>query len=129
MDVCWRVRKTRPVVPTVLIVDDDPSCREAARMVLAARGFRVVGEADGAVQGLALARQIRPDVVLLDMHLRDGDGVAVAERLSATGTCRIVLTSSDRDAASERLVRSCGAAGFVSKEDLAGPALGAYLGC
>jgi DNA-binding NarL/FixJ family response regulator len=96
-------------------------------MVLAARGFRVVGEADGAVQGLALARQMRPDAVLLDVYLRDGDGVAVAERLSATGRCRVVLTSSDRNAGLDQLVRSCGAAGFVSKEDLAGPALNAYL--
>jgi len=115
------------VVRTVLIVDDDSSFREAARNLLAARGFRVVGEADGAVQGLALARQMRPDAVLLDVYLRDGDGIAVAERLSATGGCRVVLTSSDRHAAPDRLVSSCGAAGFVSKENLAGPALKAYL--
>jgi DNA-binding NarL/FixJ family response regulator len=127
MDACRRARKTGPVVRTVLIVDDDPSFRDAARAVLAARGFRVVGEADGAVQGLALARRMRPDAVLLDVYLRDGDGVAVAERLSATGGCRVVLTSSDRDAAPDRVVRSCGAAGFLSKEDLAGAALTAYL--
>jgi DNA-binding response OmpR family regulator len=115
------------VVRTVLIVDDDPSYREAARMVLTARGFRVIGEADGAVQGLALARQIRPDAVLLDVYLGDGDGVAVAERLSATSGCRVVLTSSDRDAVPDRLVRSCGAVGFVPKENLAGVALKHYL--
>ena len=115
------------MVRTVLIVDDHPSVREAARIVLAARGFRVVGEADGAVQGLALARELRPDAVLLDVNLPDGDGVSVAERLCATGGCRVVLTSSDKDAAPERLVRSSGAAGFVAKENLAGPALEAYL--
>ncbi|MBV9592491.1 MAG: response regulator transcription factor [Actinobacteria bacterium] len=115
------------MVRTVLIVDDDRSCRDAARIVLAARGFHVLGEADGAVQGLALARQLRPDAVLLDVYLRDGDGVAVAKRLSATGGCRVVLTSSDRHAAPDRLVSSCGAAGFVPKENLAGPALKAYL--
>jgi DNA-binding NarL/FixJ family response regulator len=70
---------------------------------------------------------MRPDAVLLDVYLRDGDGVAVAARLAATGGCRVVLTSSDRHAASNRLVRSCGAAGFVSKENLAGAALKAYL--
>lgn len=127
MDTCWRAHNTWLVVRTVLIVDDDPSFREAARMVLVARGLRVVGEADGAVKGLALARHMRPDAVLLDVNLPDGDGVAVAERLSATGGCRVVLTSSDGHAAPARLVRSCGAAGFVSKENLAGPALKAYL--
>ena len=115
------------MVRTVLIVDDDPSCRDAARAVLVARGFRVVAEADGAVQGLALASRIRPDAVLLDVYLRDGDGVAVAERIAAAGGCRVVLTSSDANAAPDRLVRSCGAAGFVSKDNLAGPALKAYL--
>jgi len=116
-----------PVARTVLIIDDDPSFREAARMVLAARVCRVVGEAGGALQGLALVRQMRPDAVLLDVNLPDGDGIAVAERLSATGGCRVVLTSSDATAAPDRLVRSSGAAGFVAKENLAGPALKAYL--
>ena len=115
------------MVRTVLIVDDDPSFREAARIVLAARGFRVVGEAEGAAEGLALAGRVRPDAVLLDVYLPDGDGVAVAERLSATGGCRVVLTSGDRDAVPDRLVTSCGADGFVSKENLAGPALTTYL--
>lgn len=112
---------------TVLIIDDDPSFREAARTLLTARGFHVVGEADDASRGLARVQQMRPDAVLVDVNLPDGDGVAVAERLSATGGCRVVLTSSDRDAAPDRLVRSSGAAGFVSKEDLAGPGLKAYL--
>ena len=127
MDACPRVRKTGPVVRTVLIVDDDPSCREAARIVLAARGFQVVGEAGGAIQGLALARQMRPDAVLLDINLPDGDGFEVADRLSATEQCRVLLTSSDPAAAPDGLVRSSGAAGFISKENLAGPALTAYL--
>ena len=127
MDACWQLQKTGPVVRTVLIVDDDPSYREAARMVLTARGLRVIAEADGAVQGLALARQMRPDAVLLDVYLPDGDGVALAERLSATSGCRVVLTSSDRDAVPDRLVRSSGAVGFVPKENLAGVALKLYL--
>ena len=112
---------------TVLIVDDDPSFREAARLALAARGLRVVGEAGGALQCLALVRQMRPDAVLLDINLPDGDGVAIAHRLSAIGGCRVVLTSSDATAAPDRLVSSSGAAGFVAKENLAGPALKAYL--
>ena len=127
MEARSHVRKTGHVVRTVLIVDDDPSCRDAARMVLTARGFRVIAEADGAVQGLALARQMRPDAVLLDVYLADGDGVAVAKRLSATSGCRVVLTSSDRDAVPDRLVRSSGAVGFVPKENLAGVALKLYL--
>jgi DNA-directed RNA polymerase sigma subunit (sigma70/sigma32) len=56
MDVRWRVQKTGRVVRPVLIIDDDWSFREAAGMVLAARGFRVIAR-----QGTALAELIADD--------------------------------------------------------------------
>jgi DNA-binding NarL/FixJ family response regulator len=111
----------------VLIVDDDPSFRSAALGLLAARGYQVVGEAGCGADGLALASEIRPDSVLLDVNLPDADGVAVAARLTVAGGARVLLTSSDSTAVSERLMRSCGAVGFVAKEDLADAALDAYL--
>ena len=120
-----RVRRLPEV--TVLIVDDDPSFRRSARGLLAARGYQVVGEADCGAAGLALASTIRPDAVLLDVNLPDGHGLAVAARLAAAGGSRVLLTSSDRAAAPERLMRSCGAVGFVAKEDLADAALDTYL--
>jgi len=63
----------------------DPSFRSSARVLLAARGYQVVGEADCGTDGLALASEIRPDAVLLDVNLPDGDGPAVAARLIAAG--------------------------------------------
>jgi len=62
----------------ILIVDDDPSFRSSARILLAVRGYQVVGEADCGEEGLALASAIRPDAVLLDVNLPDGDGLAMA---------------------------------------------------
>lgn len=111
----------------VLIVDDDPSFRTAALGLLAARGYQVVGEAGCGAQALVLACAICPDAVLLDVNLPDGDGLAVAARLTAAGGPRVLLTSSDSRAAPERLVRSCGAVGFLAKEDLADAALDTYL--
>jgi DNA-binding NarL/FixJ family response regulator len=64
---------------------------------------------------------------LLDMNLPDADGLTVAARLTAAVGARVLLTSSDSTAVPERLVRSCGAAGFLAKEDLADAALDAYL--
>ena len=103
---------------TILIVDDDPQFRRVAAELLADRGYRVVGEAGSAEEGLALALKVRPDAVLLDVQLPDGDGLSVAASLSADGGPRVLLTSSDAGAATARLVRASGAAGFVAKADL-----------
>lgn len=111
----------------ILIVDDDPSFRSSASILLAVRGYQVVGEADRADAGLALASAIRPDAVLLDVNLPDGDGLATAARLTAAGGPRVLLTSSDPTVAREDLIRTSGAVGFVAKEDLADAALDTYL--
>jgi DNA-binding NarL/FixJ family response regulator len=111
----------------VLIVDDDPPFRAAALSLLAARGYQVVGEAASGAEGLTLASAIYPDAVLLDVNLPDGDGLAVAARLTAAGGARVLLTSSDSRPAPERLMRSSGAVGFLAKEDLADAALETYL--
>ena len=112
---------------TILIVDDDPAFRSLARTLLTARGYRVIGEAEGVDDGLAVATEMRPDAVLLDVNLRDGDGLELAGRLTREGGPRVLLTSSDATAAPERLVRRSGAVGFVAKEELARSALDAYL--
>jgi two-component system nitrate/nitrite response regulator NarL len=112
---------------TILIVDDDPSFRSSARILLAVRGYRVVGEAGRGDEALAIASVTCPDAVLLDVDLPDSDGLAVAARLTAAAGPRVLLTSSDPTAAPDHLLRSSGAVGFVAKEDLADAALDAYL--
>src|SRR5829696_4465444 len=73
------------VEPTVLIVDDHPGFRSAARALLEADGFDVVGEAADGESALAAAERLRPGLVVLDIQLPDLDGFVVAERL-ATGS-------------------------------------------
>jgi DNA-binding NarL/FixJ family response regulator len=96
-------------------------------MLLAVRGYQIVGEADCGADGLALASATSPDAVLLDVVLPDIDGLAVAARLTAAGGPRVLLTSSDPTAAPDRLIRRSGAVGFIAKEDLADAALDTYL--
>ena len=67
---------------TVLIVDDHPSFRASARVLLEAEGFDVIGEAADGASGIAEAQRLRPDLVLLDVQLPDIDGFDVASRLS-----------------------------------------------
>ena len=112
---------------TVLIVDDDAHFRRVAGELLADRGYRVVGEAGSAANAMAQAEELRPDAVLVDVNLPDGDGLSVAARLSGNGGPRVLLTSTDASATTGRLVRGSGAAGFVPKADLTNAALDRYL--
>jgi DNA-binding NarL/FixJ family response regulator len=108
----------------VLVVDDHPSFRRCAQRLLTAEGFEVVGEAEDGATALALAGEVAPDFVLLDIQLPDIDGFEVASRLlERHPDLPIVLVSSrDRDAYGARIEAS-GALGFVSKADLSRAAL------
>jgi DNA-binding NarL/FixJ family response regulator len=115
-------------VPTVLIVDDHPSFRASARALLEAEGFEVVGEAENGVQALRVAKEVRPEVVLLDVQLPDFDGFEVAARLMANGNGPAIVLTSSRDGSDfGHLVADSGAIGFVPKAELSGEALAALL--
>ena len=65
--------------PTILIVDDHPSFRASARVVLESDGFSVVGEAADGASALEECCRLRPQVVLLDVQLPDIDGFDVCD--------------------------------------------------
>ena len=109
---------------SVLIVDDHPSFRATARLLLESEGFHVVGEAADGAAGLRDARALEPDLVLLDVQLPDIDGFEVAAQLTGTGDGpAVVLTSSRDEADFGPLVAASGARGFVAKAELSGAAL------
>ena len=114
---------------TVLIVDDHPSFRATARALLETEGFHVVGEATDGTEALAKARELDPDLVLLDVQLPDLDGFEVANRLRANDDRPVVVLVSSRDAGDYGdLIPACGASGFVAKGELSGAAVRALLG-
>jgi DNA-binding NarL/FixJ family response regulator len=116
---------------TVLIVDDHPSFRATARMLLEAEGYDVVGEAPDGHTALECAGRLAPQVVLLDVNLPDLDGFAVASRLTAAGATgahpQVVLISSRDGSDYGPLVLASGARGFIPKGELSGAALEAVL--
>jgi DNA-binding NarL/FixJ family response regulator len=113
---------------TVLIVDDHASFRKAARLLLEFEGYRVVGEAADGHGALSAARDLLPEMVLLDVQLPDLDGFDVAARMTAeTGAPAVILTSSHDGEDFGVLIRRSGARGFIPKAELSGARLAALL--
>ena len=110
---------------TVVIVDDHARFRRSARRLLELEGFDVVGEAVDGASALAEVRRLRPDLALVDVGLPDMSGFEVAECVGAT--TQVVLVSSRAYDDAGRRARSCGAVGFVPKDELAGDTLVALI--
>jgi DNA-binding NarL/FixJ family response regulator len=113
---------------TALIVDDHEGFRESARSLLALAGVEVVGEAFDGQGGLALARELAPDLVLLDISLPDMSGFVVAEELAALPSPPVVVLVSNRGRLDMGTrVRGERVRGFIPKEELTLEALEALL--
>jgi DNA-binding NarL/FixJ family response regulator len=106
---------TNRSLPRVVIVDDDPTFREAARMLLEVRGYDVVGEASCAATAVTAVERNAPDAVLLDVRLGDADGFALCSSLTRFFPELMVLLASVDEPADPELITRCGARGFVQK--------------
>ena len=101
----------------LLLVDDHALFREGLAGLLAYQDdFRVVGQADDAASALAQARQLRPDLVLMDIDLPGEDGVSATRRIKAAmpGATVVMLTAYDD---TDRLLDAlkAGAQGYLLK--------------
>ncbi len=109
---------------SVFIVDDHNGFRVWARAFLEAQGYRVVGEAADGAEAIIAVGRLRPDVVLLDVHLPDLDGFEVARRIAeAAEAPAVVLVSSRELVEFGQRVAESGVRGFISKVDLSGESL------
>jgi two-component system alkaline phosphatase synthesis response regulator PhoP len=99
---------------TVLVVDDEPQIAQIARDYLQHAGFSVVTTGDG-VDALTIARERRPDLVVLDLGLRRLDGLEVARRLRREGGVPIIMLTA-RVTESDRLIGlELGADDYITK--------------
>lgn len=102
----------------IILADDHPVVREGLRAMLSAEpDLDVVADASSGPQAEALAAELRPDIVLMDLRMPGGGGVDSIVRMSAAGlACRvIVLTTYETDRDILRAVEA-GAAGYLLKD-------------
>ncbi len=103
----------------VLVIDDHPLFRRGVIQLLASTPhFKTVGEAENGATGIALALDLRPDLILLDLNMKGGlDGIATLQRLQATDleSRTVILTVSDDPKDLVAAIRS-GAEGYLLKD-------------
>src|SRR6185312_11329501 len=102
---------------TVLIIDDDADCRRVLAAVLSHEGWQVLHAGNGD-EGIEMARQHRPSVVLCDLLMPRVNGFKVVQELRADATLRqtgIVVTSGRNFEADRRAAMEAGADDFLPK--------------
>lgn len=101
-----------------MLVDDHPMVRDGLRVRLEAHpGLRVVAEAGAAAQALPAAQAAQPDLVLMDVSLKDGNGIALTrELLSALPGLKVLVLSMHDTPAYMREALQAGARGYLLKD-------------
>jgi two-component system cell cycle response regulator DivK len=102
---------------TILLIEDNEQNRYLATFLLEQRGHRVVAAQDGA-GGIALARELVPDLILLDIQLPTMDGYAVARALRQLATLNqtpIVAVTSYAMVGDREKALEAGCSGYIEK--------------
>jgi len=108
-----------------VIVDDNAGFLKAAAALLEREGIRVVGLASNGAEALARARELRPDVILVDIALGAESGLELARRLvdADPDGARVILISTHAEADFADLIDATPVAGFVPKSKLSASAV------
>jgi len=100
----------------ILIADDHSLFRDGLRSLLMAEGHEVVGEAKNGREAVSLTREIKPDLVLMDLQMPEVDGLAATRLISAEmpDVKVVILTASEEEASLFEAIKS-GAQGYLLK--------------
>jgi len=106
------------MAPSILLVDDHPLTRDGLAALLGGHGFEVVGEAGDGLEAIDKARELQPDVILLDLSMPGMSGLEALPRLRSEAPCCevVVLTASGDEENLLGAIRA-GAAGYLLKTE------------
>jgi DNA-binding NarL/FixJ family response regulator len=114
-----------------LIVDDNPRFARTAQEILQEDGIEVLGVAASGEQAVRLARELRPDLALVDIDLGAENGLAVAQRLCGDEQQplaeSVILISTHAEEEFAELIAASPAVGFLAKAELSADAIEALL--
>jgi CheY-like chemotaxis protein len=113
-----------------LIVDDNAGFLKAACRIVEGGGINVVGVASTGSEALRRARELKPDIVLVDIDLGPESGFDISAQLTSDGDApvpTVILISTHAEHDFTDLIADSRAAGFVSKADLSAPAIQGVL--
>ncbi|HET6615580.1 MAG TPA: response regulator transcription factor [Dehalococcoidia bacterium] len=104
----------------ILLADDQPTVRKGLRMRLGLEpGLDIVGEAADGASAVSLARDLAPDIVLMDVEMPGLDGISATEQLKAEAPgCSVIVLTIHDDAQTRERARLAGAAAFVAKQEI-----------
>jgi DNA-binding NarL/FixJ family response regulator len=113
----------------VLIADDEPLFAEALEVLLASdERIEVVGRAADGSQAVELARQLEPDLVLMDLSMPGVDGFGATEQIvGGPGGVRVLVLTGSEDPADVAKARRAGATGYITKDRIAETLVDAVL--
>ena len=98
----------------VLIIEDDPAIRRFLRNTLRVQDYDV-REAETGAEGLGLASQVNPELVILDLGLPDMDGMQIIPQIRESSSVPILVLSSRSDEAGKVMALDLGADDYISK--------------
>lgn len=103
--------------PRVLVVEDSADLRDFLRKILVYRGYRFLGAADG-IEGINIAKQEHPDLILMDLSLPHLDGLEATRRIKAEASLEhvpVVAVTAHARASDEARAREAGCIDYISK--------------
>ncbi|MES2185310.1 MAG: two-component system response regulator KdpE [Pseudomonadota bacterium] len=100
--------------PTAIVIEDEPQIRRFVREALEGEGWRVV-EAEGARRGLADAGTRKPDLLVVDLGLPDGDGLELIRDVRGWSEVPIIVLSARSDEADKIAALDAGADDYLTK--------------